>query len=78
MIEQFKKNSKKIDNHNNGIYECKNDDNSVGTVTKIKNNQYNFLNNKVLNSLEEAIVKSGLKDGMTISFHHAFRHGDKT
>ncbi|MDV3197913.1 MAG: citrate lyase subunit alpha, partial [Candidatus Phytoplasma australasiaticum] len=47
-------------------------------MTKIKNNQYNFLNNKVLNSLEEAIVKSGLKDGMTISFHHAVRHGDKT
>ncbi|WP_297404731.1 citrate lyase subunit alpha [uncultured Cetobacterium sp.] len=32
---------------------------------------------KVLNSLEEAIIKSGLKDGMTISFHHHFRNGDK-
>ena len=28
-------------------------------------------------TLEEAIVKSGLKDGMTISFHHHFRGGDK-
>jgi len=28
-------------------------------------------------SLEEAIRKSGLKDGMTISFHHHFRGGDK-
>lgn len=28
-------------------------------------------------SLEEAIRKSGLKDGMTISFHHHFRAGDK-
>ena len=28
-------------------------------------------------SLEEAIKRSGLKDGMTISFHHAFREGDK-
>lgn len=28
-------------------------------------------------SLEEAIKKSGLKDGMTISFHHHFRGGDK-
>ncbi len=31
---------------------------------------------KLVNSLEEAIVKSGLKDGMTISFHHHFREGD--
>ena len=28
-------------------------------------------------SLEDAIKKSGLKDGMTISFHHHFRGGDK-
>lgn len=28
-------------------------------------------------TLEEAIEKSGLKDGMTISFHHHFRGGDK-
>ncbi len=28
-------------------------------------------------SLEEAIKGSGLKDGMTISFHHHFRGGDK-
>lgn len=32
---------------------------------------------KVLDSLEEAIKKAGLKDGMTISFHHHFRNGDK-
>ncbi|GLC29882.1 citrate lyase subunit alpha [Clostridium omnivorum] len=31
---------------------------------------------KLLESIEEAIVKSGLKDGMTISFHHHFREGD--
>ncbi|MCM0650912.1 citrate lyase subunit alpha [Clostridium swellfunianum] len=31
---------------------------------------------KLLNSIEEAVVKSGLKDGMTISFHHHFREGD--
>ena len=30
-----------------------------------------------LTSLEEAIRRSGLKDGMTISFHHHFRGGDK-
>ena len=32
--------------------------------------------NKVLPTLEEAIRKCGLKDGMTISFHHHFRNGD--
>ncbi|EGO62323.1 citrate lyase subunit alpha [Acetonema longum] len=31
---------------------------------------------KVLASLEEAIEASGLKDGMTISFHHSLRNGD--
>lgn len=31
---------------------------------------------KLLSSLEEAVIKSGLKDGMTISFHHHFREGD--
>ncbi|WP_328287905.1 citrate lyase subunit alpha, partial [Vibrio cholerae] len=33
---------------------------------------------KVKSSIREAIVDLGLKDGMTISFHHAFRGGDKT
>ncbi len=32
--------------------------------------------NKVLKSIEDAIDASGLKDGMTISFHHHFRNGD--
>ncbi|MDG6897268.1 citrate lyase subunit alpha [Actinobacillus delphinicola] len=32
---------------------------------------------KLCDSLEEAIKRSGLKSGMTISFHHAFRNGDK-
>lgn len=31
---------------------------------------------KLLNSIQEAILKCGLKDGMTISFHHHFRAGD--
>ena len=31
---------------------------------------------KVVGSLREAIIKSGLKDGMTISFHHHLRAGD--
>ena len=32
--------------------------------------------NKVLPSLEDAIRAAGLRDGMTISFHHHFRGGD--
>jgi citrate lyase subunit alpha/citrate CoA-transferase len=32
--------------------------------------------NKIVPTLEEAIRRSGLKDGMTISFHHHFRNGD--
>lgn len=32
--------------------------------------------NKVLDSIDEAINKVGLKDGMTISFHHHLRNGD--
>lgn len=31
---------------------------------------------KLVKSLREAIEKTGLKDGMTISFHHHFREGD--
>ena len=31
---------------------------------------------KVLKSIEQAIDATGLKDGMTISFHHHFRNGD--
>lgn len=32
---------------------------------------------KLLASLEDAIARTGLQDGMTISFHHHFREGDK-
>ena len=32
--------------------------------------------NKVVNSIREAIQLSGLKDGMTVSFHHHLRNGD--
>ncbi|HDW3758609.1 TPA: citrate lyase subunit alpha [Escherichia coli] len=33
---------------------------------------------KLCADLEEAIRRSGLQDGMTVSFHHAFRGGDLT
>jgi len=45
---------------------------SSGVVTSIKPGE-----SKLLGSIREAILKSGLKDGMTISFHHHFREGDK-
>jgi len=32
--------------------------------------------NKVVDSLKDALIKSGLKDGMTISTHHHYRNGD--
>lgn len=35
-----------------------------------------ILHNKIVQSLEEAVLRTGLKDGMTISFHHHFRNGD--
>ena len=31
---------------------------------------------KVVSSLREAIERAGLKDGMTVSFHHHLRNGD--
>ena len=32
--------------------------------------------NKLVPNLKEALIKAGLKDGMTISTHHHFRNGD--
>ncbi len=32
--------------------------------------------NKLVSNLKEALIKAGLKDGMTISTHHHFRNGD--
>lgn len=34
------------------------------------------MNTKVVSSLREAIERSGLKNGMTVSFHHHLRNGD--
>lgn len=49
--------------------------------TEVKNrvpalNKSGERQNKVLDSIETAIRRSGLKDGMTISFHHHMRNGD--
>ena len=38
--------------------------------------EYPFDGNKVVASIKEALVKAGIKDGMTISTHHHLRNGD--
>ena len=39
-------------------------------------NDYPLDGNKIVDSLQVALQKCGLKDGMTISSHHHFRNGD--
>ncbi|MCD6396804.1 MAG: citrate lyase subunit alpha [Spirochaetaceae bacterium] len=46
-------------------------------VKKEKGNRTLPKLNKLVDSIKDAIIKSNLKDGMTISFHHHFRNGDK-
>ena len=45
--------------------------------TTSKNIKDKMKRDKLENTLKDAIEKAGLKDGMTISFHHHFRTGDK-
>ncbi len=45
--------------------------------TKIPSNaNYPQDGNKLVDSLKDALIKAGLKDGMVISTHHHFRNGD--
>lgn len=48
----------------------------VKNIQRSKERQRNPEKNKILDSIETAIREAGLKDGMTISFHHHFRNGD--
>lgn len=59
--------AKALQNHELNAYEEK--------VKKVKLSD-EFLNKKICTSIEEAVTAAGLEDGMTISFHHAFRGGD--
>ena len=45
-------------------------------VRQDKGNRHLPRLNKLVDTIEQAVLKSGLKDGMTISFHHHFRNGD--
>jgi citrate lyase subunit alpha/citrate CoA-transferase len=55
----------------NGIFDLENLRKDYNTLS-----QREISHNKIVSSLEEAVGKSGLKDGQTISFHHHFRGGD--
>ncbi|MDR1319192.1 MAG: citrate lyase subunit alpha [Treponema sp.] len=55
----------------NGIFDLENLRKDYSTLL-----QKEVSHNKIVSGLEEAIQKSGLKDGQTISFHHHFRGGD--
>src|SRR5690625_2824522 len=46
------------------------------TKTSVQIKAKNPGEEKVLSSIEKAIKKAELKDGMTISFHHHLRNGD--
>lgn len=48
----------------------------AGRITGPKISVHRPRSEKVLQSIEQAIEATGLKDGMTISFHHHFRNGD--
>ncbi|WML23839.1 citrate lyase subunit alpha [Neobacillus sp. OS1-33] len=48
----------------------------VKNTQRSKDRIRNSDRNKILDSLETAIRETGLRDGMTISFHHHFRNGD--
>jgi len=59
--------------------------NAAGRIieTKINQEEYKpfngaekYSNNSKVTSLSDALIKSGLKDGYTISFHHQLRNGD--
>lgn len=45
-------------------------------IERLKDRQLNPSKNKIIGSIEKAVEAVGLKDGMTISFHHHFRNGD--
>ncbi|ELY1987670.1 citrate lyase subunit alpha [Vibrio harveyi] len=49
----------------------------VNALTPHLNDSNSKKSRKLKSNLRSAILDSGLKDGMTISFHHAFRGGDK-
>lgn len=55
-----------------GVNAIKPTKNKAGAKLRMRNGS----EKKLVDSLEEAIKKSGLKDGMTISFHHHMRNGD--
>ncbi len=50
----------------------------VAALTPYLRDPVQKLRRKILPTLEEAVRRTGLRDGMTISFHHGYREGDRT
>ncbi len=57
-------------------YQAKLENGQAKSIERLKNRQLDRKNNKIVDNLERAILETGLKDGMTVSFHHHFRNGD--
>ncbi|MDR2134154.1 MAG: citrate lyase subunit alpha [Treponema sp.] len=55
----------------NGIFDLESLQKDYSTLS-----QREISHNKIVSGLEEAVQRSGLKNGQTISFHHHFRGGD--
>ncbi len=56
------------------MYPSVKEPNNIDQSLEVKNTLRN--KSKLIDDLKTAIIKSGLQDGMTISFHHHFRGGD--
>ncbi len=59
-----------------GLYEGSFEKEIKGVKSSPKISRVKPGENKLVSTIEDAVIKSGLKDGMTISFHHHFRSGD--
>ena len=57
-------------------YHCTMINGQAKNIQRLKDRQMNPDKNKIVDSLETAIRATGLRSGMTISFHHHFRNGD--
>jgi len=58
-----------------GVNKYKPEGKTIGTQIK-SCFEYPFDGNKTVASIKEALIKAGIKDGMTISTHHHLRNGD--
>lgn len=57
-------------------FDCKSTYGQFKNTERLKDRQRNPAKNKIMDSVDKAIEATGLRNGMTISFHHHFRNGD--